>query len=103
MKAALIEGQTGADVHDGLTATGGTDMMDKYADGVQFPGSDQNGIMGTAFCGGDDCEVDEDGDLTGSWYFTPDSPKEWYVEMTDDERRYDLDRWKPCTLGLAIG
>ena len=85
VKAALIEGQTGTDVHDDLTAMGGTDDTAKYADGVQFAGSEQNGIPGTAFCGGDDCEVDEDGDLTGSWYFTPDDPEEWYVEMTDEE------------------
>ena len=86
VKAALIEGQTAAKVHaTGLIPAGGPEMDGKYADGVQFLGSFQNGIPGTAFCGGDDCEVDEDGDLTGSWYFTPEFPKEWYVKSTDDQ------------------
>ena len=102
VKAALIEGQSGIAVHSSLTATGGTDG--KYADGVQFPSSDQNGIPGTAFCGGEDCEVDEDGELTGSWYFTPTSPKEWYVEMTVvEEGEDDVTTWTPDTLYARFG
>ena len=77
---------------------GGTDDTAKYADGVQFAGSFQKGIPGTAFCGGDDCEVDEDGDLTGSWYFTP-TVAEGVVRQDDDDdrwhRRYDLDTGNP--------
>ena len=99
VKAALIEGQMGTDVHTTLTATGGTDG--KYADGVQVPESDQNGIPGTAFCGGDDCEVDEDGVLTGSWYFTPTDPKQWYVEMTNDDT--DVTIWEVETLYARFG
>ena len=99
VKAALIEGQMGTDVH--LTDLANTG---EYDDGVQFPGSDQNGIPGIAFCGGDDCEVDEDGELTGSWYFTPTSPTEWYVERTVEvDGGDDVTSWIPETLYARFG
>ena len=37
------------------------------------------GIDGTVFCAGVDCKTDADGNLTGSWYFTPDLMTELYV------------------------
>ncbi len=37
------------------------------------------GIDGTVFCGGTDCGRDADGNLTGSWYFTPDSTTDLFV------------------------
>ena len=48
------------------------------------------GILGTAFCVSDDCRVEgtadenDDRKVTGSWYFTPMSPKEWYLGTTED-------------------
>ena len=37
------------------------------------------GIDGTVFCAGTDCGRDADGNLTGSWYFTPDLTTELFV------------------------
>jgi hypothetical protein len=83
--AASVAGMTAADVHSDLTATGGTENGNEYADGFQTAtAGDYEGIPGTAFCGGSDCSVDDDGDLAGSWYFAPMSPKEWYVRLMKD-------------------
>ena len=57
------------------------------ADGTEFTnavnGSAWQGIPGTVFCAGSDCEVSSGGLLTGSWYFTPDLPREPYVAADD--------------------
>ena len=37
------------------------------------------GIPGRVFCAGSDCSVNDDGDLTGSWHFRPESAMELYV------------------------
>ncbi len=86
VKAASIAGMAAADVDSALT-------IGEHEDGVQFlaeadantDGLGYSGIPGTVFCGGSDCEVDEDGDLVGSWYFTPTDGDEWYVGNTDDD------------------
>ena len=48
------------------------------ADGDNYDAK-YKGIDGTVFCGGTDCGQDAGGNLTGSWYFTPDSPTELFV------------------------
>ena len=63
------------------------------ADAVEVNGSQvaatYKGIAGTAFCVGTDCVVEEVPDendnrkFTGSWYFTPASPMQAYVETAD--------------------
>ena len=57
------------------------------ADGTEYTnavnGSAWQGIAGTVFCAGSDCEVSSGGLLTGSWYFTPDLPREPYVAADD--------------------
>ena len=62
-----------------LSAAGARD------DGAEHTGN-YNGIPGTIFCVGT-CSTttgsDEVERLTGDWYFTPTSPKEWYVESED--------------------
>ncbi len=82
VKAASIAGMAGDDVNSALTDTDSDDDGTEYADGQQFANSSQDGIPGIAFCGGSDCEVDDDGDLMGSWYFTPTKGDEWYVKLT---------------------
>ena len=55
------------------------------ADGAQYDLANYKGIEGTVFCAGTDCMVEDVAGidtLTGSWYFTPDDPKEWYVKST---------------------
>ena len=83
--AASIAGMTAASVNTALTDDGGVDSGNTYADGSQTANSTYNGIPGTAICAGSDCEVDEDGKLAGSWFFTPTDGAEWYLGMTDDE------------------
>ena len=57
------------------------------ADGTEYTnavnGSAWQGIPGTVFCAGSDCEVSSGGLLSGSWYFTPDLPREPYVAADD--------------------
>ncbi len=81
VKAASIAGMAAADVDSALA-------IGEHEDGVQFlaeaDGLGYSGIPGTVFCGGSDCEVDEDGDLVGSWYFTPTKGDEWYLGTTDE-------------------
>ena len=85
VSAASITGMTATDVHTtALSATGGADGDGMYADGFQQAASNYDGIPGTAFCAGIDCSVDADGDLDGSWYFTPTMPMEWYVRASAD-------------------
>ena len=56
-----------------------------YADGFTSDGSTYRGIPGSIHCLGTDCEVDTNGNLKGSWYFTPTSPMVDYVPH--DRRR----------------
>ena len=86
-KAASIAGMAAAEVVPNLTPAGEDGM---YADGFQTGDSDYEGIPGIAFCGGNDCSVDEDGDLVGSWYFTPTASDQWYVRNADDSG-YDVE------------
>ena len=44
---------------------------------------DYMGIPGRVYCLGDDCKVDDDGNLTGSWYFSPTWPKVFYEKVGD--------------------
>ena len=73
---------------DGMTLTNAQDAG-AIDDGMQAEGT-YKGIAGTVFCNGADCMVeaveDAEGDaianmrkLVGSWYFTPDLPKELWV------------------------
>ena len=81
VKAASFAGMTLATITDGTPPTLGGDVVD----GMQFVGL-YSEIPGTVFCAGD-CKVetvDETDTLTGSWYFTPDSPKAWYLGTTED-------------------
>ena len=80
---ASIAGMTAAEVHIELTAMGGENGTDTYADGDQTTGATYNGIDGTAYCLGADCKV-EDAKLTGSWYFTPDSATAYYRKVGTD-------------------
>ena len=63
-------------------------VVGEVEDGMQFNAANYKLIPGTVFCAGTDCKVEEVAGverLTGSWYFTPDLPKEWYVKNTSDE------------------
>ena len=82
---ASIAGMIAAGVNTALTDSGGVDGGNTYADGAQTDSSDYNGILGMAICAGSDCEVDEDGKLAGSWFFTPDEGDDWYLGTTNDE------------------
>ena len=53
------------------------------ANGAEFNDAAYMGIPGISFCAGSDCNVDASGNLTGSWYFTPNGPKASYVGTTD--------------------
>lgn len=57
------------------------------ADGDSFDAA-QMGIDGTVFCAGSDCGRSSDGNLTGSWYFTPDSTTELFVMNPDMAGKY---------------
>ena len=67
---------------------GGPALNAVIVDGTQYPMASYKGILGTVFCAGSDCMVEYVADtdtLTGSWYFTPNEPKDWYVKSTDGE------------------
>ena len=87
VKLGSIAGMTAATVNAALTATGGVDGGNTYADGASQDTSTYKGIPGTAYCLGSDCEVDSDGKLKGSWYFTPTSPMEFYITNPDATAR----------------
>ncbi|MCY4231322.1 MAG: hypothetical protein OXF26_10725, partial [Alphaproteobacteria bacterium] len=55
------------------------------------------GIPGEIFCLGKDCEVDTNGKLVGSWYFSPTSPMAYYTKNADDEN------YSPETLYATYG
>ena len=82
VQVAPVQGMAAADVNNTLVAGGG------YSDGEQVGGSRYLGIEGTAICAGDDCDVDMNGVLEGSWYFTPSEPTKLYVEDPQNEGQY---------------
>ena len=81
---ASVAGMTAADVDSDVTAIGGTGGTNKYADAFTSATSLYKGIPGDIFCLGMDCEVDSDGKLKGSWYFSPTSPMVYYQRMKDN-------------------
>ena len=78
---------------DGMTFTSETateTASDTFEDnGKEIVDAVYMGIAGTAFCVGDDvCRVEEEANprkATGSWYFTPDEPMQYYVVDTATE------------------
>ena len=81
---ASVAGMTASDVDPDVTATGGVNSGNTYADAFTSDTSTYNGIPGDIFCLGSDCEVDSDGKLAGSWYFSPTSETAYYKRMADD-------------------
>ena len=72
-----------------LAATGASPPANDSdsADGADFDAV-YNGIGGTVFCAADDCKTDADGNLTGSWYFTPTDGDELYIANPDEAGSY---------------
>ena len=66
-------------------------------DGALFDAS-YMGIDGTVFCAGSDCGQSAEGNLTGSWYFTPDSTTLLYVADPDTAGSYT-----PATMFAQYG
>ena len=113
VKAASVMGSMAS----GLAATGATVPTDDDAteDGIQnADGSSYDavykGIDGTVFCAGTDCGQDADGNLTGSWYFTPDSTTALFVKNPDMAGMYmaatmyaTYGYWLTYTDGAATG
>ena len=89
---ASIAGLVAATVMPTNTPTAGTDGQE-----IDETDTTYTGIPGSVHCLGDDCKVDDDGKLTGSWYFEPDSPRESYVKGTDDTGTADVDESKLYT------
>lgn len=85
--AASIAGMSAASASSGNTPTMTDDGVD---DGTEYADASYMGIPGVSFCAGSDCNVDSDGNLVGSWYFTPDTTaagneeNEIYVRNADD-------------------
>ena len=82
VKAMSVGGSMGSDLLAANASLPGDD--DAGTDGIQNGDGDSfnamyKGIAGTVFCGGSDCGQDADGNLTGSWYFTPALLTELYV------------------------
>ena len=71
-----------------ITTDNPPEVDEEIADGAQYDLANYKGILGTVFCAGTDCKVEDVAGidtLTGSWYFTPGMSEEWYVKSTDDE------------------
>ena len=79
---ASVSGMTAADVDPDVTATGGVNSGNTYADAFTSDTSTYMGIPGDIFCLGKDCKV-TDGKLAGSWYFSPTSTTAYYIRNTD--------------------
>ena len=78
-----VAGMTAAEVNATLTRTNGDNTLIEYDDtfATEDPtATDYEGIPGTVYCLGSDCEVDRDGRLTGSWYFTPAEASDHYID-----------------------
>lgn len=84
---ASVAGMTAEDVDADVTATGGTDDTNRYADAYTSDASSYKGIPGDIFCLGNDCRV-ENGKLVGSWYFSPTLETAYYIKG-DDDGMYD--------------
>ena len=80
VEAASFVGMPAASASSG-TAPTMTD--DGVANGTEYDDASYKGIPGTSFCAGTDCNVDADGNLVGSWYFTPTNKDEFYVKTAD--------------------
>ncbi|MDE0345919.1 MAG: hypothetical protein OXI66_09080, partial [Boseongicola sp.] len=81
-----VSGSATAITADGAIPAALTDT-DDAADGTQVADGDyfaaeHMGIPGTVFCASNDCVMATDGDLSGSWYFTPAQGMELYVAAT---------------------
>ena len=76
--AASFAGMAAAAASSGTTPTG------PVAYGTEYTDANYMGILGRSFCAGSDCSVDDDSNLTGSWYFTPADVEAEYVGTTDD-------------------
>ena len=113
VKAMSVMGSMGSD----LLATGQSLPADsdtaipgiQNSDGLGF-GASYKGIPGTVFCAGTDCGQSADGNLTGSWYFTPTDATELYVADQDTAGSYKAAAmfavygyWLTFTDGAASG
>ena len=91
VKAMSVMGSMASD----LAAAADTPLppdTDDVTDGIQNADGNSydamyKGIGGTVFCAGSDCGRDADGNLTGSWYFTPDSTTAVFIENPDATAR----------------
>ena len=97
VKVAAIAGMKVTDVFGtGATLDATTGVpANSDNDGAQTTSTETNattnymGIPGTVICGGDDCKA-KDGNLTGSWYFTPTNATESYTKI-GDAKTYSVD------------
>ncbi len=92
--AASFAGMAAAAASSGTTPTGPVDYGTEYTDASYM------GIAGRSFCAGSDCSVDDDSNLTGSWYFTPTDVEAEYVGTTDD---MNVTTYAPETLYAQFG
>lgn len=100
VKAMSVMGSMASDLLD--TGSLPTDS-DTSAAGIQNSDGDlfdasYMGIDGTVFCAGSDCGRSAEGNLTGSWYFTPDSTTLLYVADPDTAGSYT-----PATMFAQYG
>ena len=61
------------------------------ADGFMHADANYKGIAGNLVCLGTDCEVDANGKLSGSWYFSPSDEEAYYINRTDDTTTANVD------------
>jgi hypothetical protein len=80
VKAASLAGMAATSASSGNTPEMTEDVV--IVDGAQYNDAAYQGIPGEAFCAGTDCNVDADGNLVGSWYFTPEDGDEFYIGTT---------------------
>ena len=80
---ASVAGMTAVDIDTDLSAEGGANSDGRYDDAFMSTGSTYKGIPGDIFCLGSDCEVNANGDLAGSWYFSPTSESAFYTQGDD--------------------
>ena len=90
VKAMSVMGSMGSDfLADGASLP---DDQNTNTDGIQNDDGASfdamyKGIGGTVFCAGSDCGQSADGNLTGSWYFTPASTTAVFIENPDATAR----------------
>jgi hypothetical protein len=85
VEAASLAGMAADSASSSMAPSSGVD------DGKEFDDASYKGIAGTSFCAGTDCSVDSDGNLVGSWYFTPDNKDEYYVKTAADGMKYEAE------------